>query len=84
MQLDDSGRSEIVLTDQEWHWSQPHGLSKTEVLANVPKCLRKTKMQPKGNIKPKSEANGQGHLETVHLSDHYCEEYQNPCNVDEP
>jgi len=44
---------------------------------------RRETIQTRANIEPKAEPDGQGELETVHLSDNSTDEYKNPCNADE-
>jgi len=83
MQADESGSSQTLLTHQPWRRSQSRGQGETGVLARLPKRPRRTTIQTRVNIEPQTEPNGQGHLETFHLSDDSSDEYQNPCNADE-
>jgi len=83
MQVDESGSSQMLLTDQLSRRSQSPGPGETRVLARPPKLLRRTTIQTSANIEPEMEPDGQGHLDTVHLSDDSCDEYQNPSNPDE-
>jgi len=83
MQADKSGSSQTLLTHQPSHRSQSPGLGETGVLARPPKHPRRTTIQTRSNIEPEAEPDGQGYLETVHLSDDSSDEYRNPCNADE-
>jgi len=83
MQADESGSSQTLLTHQPSRRSQSPGPGETGVLARPPKCPRRTTIQTRANIEPEAEPDGQGYLETVHLSDDISDEYQNPCNADE-
>jgi len=83
MQEDESGSSQTLLTHQPSRRSQSPGPGETGVLARLPKRPRRTTIQTRANIEPEAEPDGQGHLETVHLSDDSSDEYKNPCNADE-
>jgi len=83
MQADESGSSQTLLTLQPSRRSQSPGPGETGVLARPPKCSRRTTIQTRANLEPEAEPDGQGHLETVHLSDDSSDEYQNPFNADE-
>ena len=80
MQPNESGSS---LLNQASHQSKSPAPSRTEVLATPPKRHKGTTIQTMVNIELKTEPNGQGHLETVHLSGDSSGEYQNPCNANE-
>ena len=80
MQPDESG---ISLLNQASRQSKSPVPSGAGVLARPPKRSRRTTIQTTANIEPETEPNGQGHLETVHLSDDSSDEYQNPCDADE-
>jgi len=83
MQGDESGSSQTLLTHQPSCRSQSPGPGETRVLARPPKRPRRTTIQTRASIEPEVEPDGQGHLETVYLSDDSSDEYQNPCNADE-
>ena len=79
MQPDESGSS---LLNQASRRSKSPVPSGTGVLARPPKCPRRTTIQTRANIEPEMEPDGQGHLETVHLSDDSSDEYQNPYDAE--
>jgi len=83
MQAEESASSQTLLTHQPSRRRQSPGPGETGVLASPPKCPRRTTIQTRANIEPEGASIGQGHLETVHLSDDRSDEYQNPCNADE-
>jgi len=83
MQADESGGSQTPLTHQPSRLRQSSRPCETGVLARPPKRQRRTTIQTRANIEPEAEPDGQGRLETVHLSDDSSNEYQNPCNADE-
>jgi len=69
MQADESGSSQTLLTHEPSRRSQSPGPGETGVLARPPKRPRRMTIQTRANIEPEAEPDGQGHLETVHLSD---------------
>jgi len=73
----------MLLTHPPSCRSQSPGLGETGVLARPLKRPRRTTIQTRANIEPGAEPDGQGHLETVHLSDDSSDKYQNPRNADE-
>ena len=83
MQADESASSRMLLIHHPSCRSQSPGLGETGVLARPPKRPRRTTIQTRANIEPEAEPDGQGHLETVHLSEDSSDEYQNQCNADE-
>jgi len=83
MQAAKSGSSQTLSTHQPWRPSQSPRPSETGVVARPLKRARRTTIQTRANIEPEAEPDGQGHLETVHLSNDSSNEYQNPCNADE-
>ena len=83
MQADESGSFQKLLTHQPSRRSQSPGPGEVRVLARAPKSPRRTTIQTRANIAPEAEPDGQGHLETVDLSDDSSDEYQNPCNAAE-
>jgi len=83
MQAEESGSAQTLLTHQPSRRSQSPGPGETGALARPPKCPRRTTIQTRVNFEPEAEPDGQGHLETVHLSEDSSDEYQNPCNADE-
>jgi len=83
MRADEPGSSQTLLTHKPSRRSQSPGLGETGVLARPPKRPRRTPIQTWLNIEPEAEPDGQGHLETVPLSDNSSDEYQNPCNANE-
>ena len=83
MQADKSASSQTLLIHQPSRRSQSPGQGETGVLARPPKHPRRTTIQTRANIEPEADPDGQGHLETVHLSHDSSDKYQNPCNADE-
>jgi len=83
MQADEAGRSQTLVTNQQSCRSQSSGLGESGVLARQPKHLHRTTIQTRANKEPETDPDRPGHLETVHLSDHSSDEYQNPCHADE-
>jgi len=82
MQTDQFGSSQTLPTHLSSRRSQSPGPGETSVLARQPQRPRRTTIETRANIEPEAEPDGQGHLETVHLSDDSCDVYQNPCNAD--
>jgi len=78
MQADESGSSQTLLTHQPSRRSQSPGPGEPGVLAGPSKRPRRMTIQTGANIEPEAEPDGQGHLQTVHLSDDSSDEYQNP------
>ena len=83
IQADESGSCQTLFTHQPSRRSQSPGPGETRVLARQPKRPRRMTIQTRANIEPDAEPDGQGHLETVHLSDDSSDEYQSLCNADE-
>jgi len=82
-QADQSGSCQTLLTHQPSRQTQSPRLGDTGLLARPPEHPRGTTIQTRANNEPNAEPDGQGHLETVHLSNHSHDECQNPCNADE-
>jgi len=73
----------MLLIHQPSRQSQSRGPGETGVLARTLMRPRRITIQTRVNIEPKTEPEGQGQLETIHLSDDSSTKYQSPCNADE-